>query len=604
MNIKLIPFNISDRSSKTINSNKKSFEFTIEKIISQTEKRSVNLVKKDNEYYIMKIIKNYIYKSGKIHELKNILTNLQNPYVINYYSLYIENGSLYIITEYIKDGMNFTELIKENNKKNKFLSEEIIWEYLRQSLDGLLYLNKINNITNINIKPNNLLITKKGKLKIYNLDENDIKINENKDLGSYDIQILGKTFSYLMSNKLPEINEDKNMNIVLPEIYSEDLRKIISSFITFPTPIKKALPDVMTQFSYKYFKITSIFTILQCLLSIPPLICFFENGVEKYIKYDEDNKDEKYVITSFIKNFYNLIKQPNFDFENIKTECLKLRILMYNSSEGMTSIPEAEPKTFLTNLLTMMHNELNRYIDNSNKGGYNNINDINTDEDDKDNDNNIEVIMPQSTIFNKIKEFNGKYRSKISEIFYYLEKTIHECSKCNNIINYFCNIKYKCDLDPDNTSTYLNKNSVNITDLFRHYRKKRLYNAIEYCPNCGERIKQVFYTKIFYNSPLSIILVLNNSNKHIQIDEEINIQEFVEMKDISIVNYKLYGAVFSENYVYEDKYYINYISISKKENNEWIYFNGNSIKSGNFKNIINNIYQNNKKLEMLFYSRN
>ena len=99
-------------------------------------------------------------------------------------------------------------------------------------------------------------------------------------------------------------------------------------------------------------------------------------------------------------------------------------------------------------------------------------------------------------------------------------------------------------------------------------------------------------------------MVLNNSNKHIQIDEEINIQEFVEMKDISIVNYKLYGAVFSENYVYEDKYYINYISISKKENNEWIYFNGNSIKSGNFKNIINNIYQNNKKLEMLFYSRN
>jgi len=609
-------FFLSDRTNKIKNSDNELSKFIIEKVITKRERSSVNLVKKNNEYYIMKIIENYNYKSeNQILELNNILTNLQNPYVINYHTLFKENGNLYIITEYIKDGKNFLDLIKENIKKNKLISEIIIWDYLRLSLNGLLHLNKINNITHINIKPNNLLITKEGNLKIYNLDINKIKINENKDFESYDTKMLGETFYYLMSNKLPKINDDKNINIELPKIYSEDLRKIINSFITSPTPIQKAFTDFNTKFS-KYFKITSIFTILQCLLSIPPLICFFENGVEKYIKYDEDNKYKKYVIFSCIKSYYNLIKQQEIDFEKIKIECKKLKFLIYNTPESMTCVPEVEPNNFLTYLLTTMHNELNRYIDNSKKDGYNNINDINSYEDDEENGNNIEAIKPQSIIFNKIEKFTEKYRSKISEIFYYLEKTIYECSKCKNIINNFCDINYKCDLYPDDAATFLQKinlniigqfNHLNINDLFKHYRKKRLYEGNEYCPYCENRIKLVYHTKIFYNSPLSLILVFNHNNKHkIQIDEEINIQEFVEMKEISKVNYKLYGAVFSEEYGYEDKNFINYISIYKKGNNKWIYFNGNSIENDpyTFKNIINIIYQNNKKLKMLFYSRN
>ena len=119
------------------------------------------------------------------------------------------------------------------------------------------------------------------------------------------------------------------------------------------------------------------------------------------------------------------------------------------------------------------------------------------------------------------------------------------------------------------------------------------------CQNCGTVIKDVNLKKIFYTSPRNLILNISSFNEDkykLTIDEFINIKDFVERADISIVNYKLIGAIFIEKNQDERKY----ISICRNiqlNDSSWLYFNGNSIQKCTF----NEIY-NHKRLEMLFYT--
>ena len=56
--------------------------------------------------------------------------------------------------------------MKKNIQQKKQIEEKIIWILLIQSLDELLYLNKIRKIVHRDIKPNNLLLDMNGYLKI------------------------------------------------------------------------------------------------------------------------------------------------------------------------------------------------------------------------------------------------------------------------------------------------------------------------------------------------------------------------------------------------------------------------------------------------------
>ena len=57
-----------------------------------------------------------------------------------------------------------------------------------------------------------------------------------------------------------------------------------------------------------------------------------------------------------------------------------------------------------------------------------------------------------------------------------------------------------------------------------------------------------------------------NENKYkLNIDEFINLKEFIERKDISKVNYRLIGGIFTEKKENENK---KYVSITKHQNGE------------------------------------
>ena len=167
-------------------------------------------------------------------------------------------------------------------------------------------------------------------------------------------------------------------------------------------------------------------------------------------------------------------------------------------------------------------------------------------------------------------------------------------------IEYSTTINLACIFFPYRASLHLKQKDINIIDLFKHYRKKRLFlDENKNCPYCEKNQKDINTTKIFYTSPLNLILELEynerDENKFkLNIDELINLQEFIERKDISKVNYRLVGAIFIEKIENENK---KYVSITKHQNGAWYYFDGESIKISSLNDLINHT-----KVQVLVYS--
>lgn len=83
--------------------------------------------------------------------------DINNKHIIKYYTCWQEEHTLYIQYEACEYG-NITSLMKEYNNK---LPEKIIIELLLQVCDALNVLHK-NNYVHLDIKPDNILIYKKG----------------------------------------------------------------------------------------------------------------------------------------------------------------------------------------------------------------------------------------------------------------------------------------------------------------------------------------------------------------------------------------------------------------------------------------------------------
>ena len=614
-----------DKGNKKVNVGGKLSDFIVERELGKGNFGSVKLVtsKITHKLYAMKEIKSTRYNSEEtcreVEKEIKLLENLDHPNVITYFSSFRENGDFYIITEYINGG-SLENLLKKNNAHGKLIEEKLLWILLIQSLSGLLYLHENQKIIHRDIKPDNLLIDQGGNLKISdfgisakNTDfANELYKFHNTMRGPIpfmapevglglqydfksDLYMLGLTFFFLMSNKLPEKKVDigpqvltfKDKEAKLPETYSETLRnfilKLLSDQENRPTT-KRAYSECITLYSFKYLKITSICAGLQCLWSLPSFNQYFKGGrIQTYIDQDENTENKKYITTkSFRETFVN-INPTNFNYESAKAECLKLRLLLYTSQTKILIKPEIVIDNFISDVLIKIHNELNKPI-----------------KDKEPKEKKVNELNEQEVLNNVIEFYSKKFRSKISDIFFFLSKIVHECPECQSIVRYSCQIIFICGLYPDRASSYLNKTNLNIIDLFKHYRKKRLYkNEAINCQKCGKIQKNINETKIFYTSPYNLILSVTCSNEEkykLTIDENINLSEFIERKDVSKVNYKLVGAIFTEKKEGKER---EYVSFTKKEDGNWIYYNGKTIQNSSFNDLAKH-----KQLQMLFYSSN
>ena len=307
--------------------------------------------------------------------------------------------------------------------------------------------------------------------------------------------------------------------------------------------------------------------------------------MQNIINIDKDNNYTNYLVSKIFKAALFHCDPTNFNFELVNIECLKLRLILFEKKDEINKNIEINLFDFIRGLLLNLHDELNNEIKKNDEPG---SNDINIEED--NNNENIDYTNEQSVLSSCAKDYFGIYRSKISEQFYFVNKTIIECPECQNIIKYSTTIVFACSLYPYRASIYLKKNEININDLFKHFRKKRLFlDENINCQYCGKIQKDANRTNMFYNSPLNLIVQLRydikDENKFkVNIDELINMQEFVERKDISKWNYRLVGAIFEEKKENENR---KYVSINKNENGQWYYFNGDSIQISSLNNLIN-----------------
>ena len=482
-----------DKGGKKVKVGSKLSDFTIVKKLGEGHFGSVCLVssKITKKLYAMKEIKSGRYQSEnqrlEVEKEIQLLENLHHPHVITYFTSFRENNNFYIVTEYINGG-SLEDLLKKNIYQGKLIDERTIWDLLVQSLSGLLYLHENKKIIHRDIKPDNILLDFEGRLKISDFGVSAIKSEEVEDLvrchytvrgpidfmapemamgGSYDfksdIYMLGLTFFIMMSNQMPEkkitigpiMIPVRNKDAKLPESYSETLRKFVLKLLNPPDErpsTRKAYFEAISYFTCKYLRVTSIGSTLQCLLSIPSIGPYFRSEkVQTYIDADQNNENRKYVVTKVFKDAMLHSEPSNYNFELFRIECLKLRILLYANNDNSNKYTEIPIFDFVPDLLTVLHKELNKEIINSQQPTSKSMNfesNINKIED-------IDWTNEQSVINAAVQLFANKYRSKITDQFFYLSKSCHECPECQRIIKYSCTISCVCSMRPDRAALYL-----------------------------------------------------------------------------------------------------------------------------------------------------
>jgi serine/threonine protein kinase len=617
--------NYLNKERKKINVGTKLSDFIIIKNLGQGNFSTVKLVtsKLTNKYYAMKEIKSKYCKTKRnlsmIEKEIKLLQSLNHPNVIKYYSSFRADDNYYIITEYLSNG-SLESLLKKNRQNGKLIEERIIWSLLIQTLNGLLYLHETKKIIHRDIKPDNLLLDSKGKLKILDFGVSAIKsetveellkchgtvagpiqfmsaemaLGDKYDFKS-DIYMLGLTFFFLMSNTMPERKivlgplyiPVINKNAKLPLSYSEHLRNFIESLLKKENErpsTKEAFYKAINYYISKYIKITSIISLMNCLYSIPEINNYIlGESISKKLEEDKVNNTNKYIITKVFKEALSSINSLTLS-KNLKISCIKLKnLLQPKKFEDKKEGDEIELESLFQNLIISLHEELNKA-----KGDINNYKkDI------------IEPTNKNEVIQSEVCKFTTYYRSRISDQFYYLSIIEEQCFYCQKPVKYTCCINNVIEVFPDRTAIYVCKKDITVLDMFRHYNKKRSYsNVNRICSFCKKGVDHVYKTEMFYTTPPIFILEIKNSNEtdfNLKINENINIQEFVERKDVSKVKYYLVGAIFREKNM---NGHMKYISITRT-NDGWVFYNGESLKKCSF-----NILEKLKNLKMLFYSSN
>jgi hypothetical protein len=371
----------------------------------------------------------------------------------------------------------------------------------------------------------------------------------------------------------------------LPDVYSDALKSFINTLLKpsdqRPTT-SEAYYNAIGYYSIKYLQTTSICSTLLCFNSILPINQYFKGEkVKNFILSDEANNTENYIITKIVKEAIDATHPSKFNYQNARLECLKLRMSIYADKDRMESSTEIDLNNFVSQLLPLLHKELNKY-----KGEVHPIGSSNEL-------NETEAIKKMA------EQFVTEYRSKISDHFYYLTKMVENCVKCNKIIKYYCIINSLCAMYPQKTAELVKSKKITVLDMFKHYGKVRNYDTKTFCRFCQKEVESVNRTKVFYTSPLNFILEIcydDESKFNLKIDQQIDISNYVERKDVSKMKYNLVGAIFTEKDKNDN---IVYVSISKLVDGGWVYFNGSSIQTCKFDKL-----QKHPNLQMLFYSSN
>jgi serine/threonine protein kinase len=418
-----------------------------------------------------------------------------------------------------------------------------------------------------------------------------------------DIYMLGLTYFIFMSGEMPETKIKQNDNIFialnenasLPDYYSKDVKQFIKELLTVNENERPSARDAfigaLSFYTVKYLKFTSILTVLQCFYAILPMRNYLQSEkVQQIINNDEE--DRSYITTETVKKALYVMNPNRFDYNEIKIQCLRLRLLFYAKEEKLRRLPEIDVISVVEDICNNLHKELNRFKRSyDSMPGYNDLNEENNNKVEIDDSNEEQVIRAAC------KKCQESYRSRISDLIYFIVKTTSQCPQCDKKIKITATFHCAYCLRPERAAAWLGKTKLTICELFRHSCKKRLFYDINlHCKNCNKVQKEIKIFKYFYTCPLNLILAFNYSNEDkfiLEKEEFIDLSEFVERKDINSPKYRLIGAIFTE----KDNDVTKYVSYTRDSNGLWKYFNGKTYENSSLTDL-----QNHKRIEALFYT--
>eukprot|EP01103_Thecamoeba_quadrilineata_P009132 TRINITY_DN18848_c0_g1_i1.p1 TRINITY_DN18848_c0_g1~~TRINITY_DN18848_c0_g1_i1.p1 ORF type:complete len:459 (+),score=64.25 TRINITY_DN18848_c0_g1_i1:77-1378(+) len=220
----------------------------------------------DSQLYAIKKTKYpFRSKTARNKALQEAITALQlesskpSPHCVRCYKAWEEDGHLYIQTEYCEKGT-----LKSYMEKGDTISEPQIWKFIAEITMGLKHLHG-NGLLHLDIKPENIFLSRDGTLKIGDFgltvlsdnwedQEGDgrylaLEILNGEATYASDIFSLGATIFELSTNlALPTNGEiwhalrGGGVEVHLPTSLSPDLRYLIVNMM-HPSPSKRPTAD-------------------------------------------------------------------------------------------------------------------------------------------------------------------------------------------------------------------------------------------------------------------------------------------------------------------------------------------------------------------------
>ena len=515
--------------------------------------------KQDNKQYAMKSVNiNNLKDKEKLSSLNEIriLSSLNHQNIIGYKEAFFDSKTktLNIIMEYAEEG-DLRKKIKENLKKHLHFTEDTIWDWIIQILEGLKYLHD-NKIMHRDLKSANIFISKNGILKLGDLNVSiitkmgmaktrtgtpyycspeiwkDLPYDYKSDIWSvgciiYELCMLKPPFRGTNLKKLYQ-NVIRGNYMPIIYYYSDDIRNIVSKMLVVD-PAKRVTVDEL----------------LMSDILKKRILKARQNIITKEVKMGKKSRKV---------NFMETIKLPR-NFKEINSKLPKKK---YKVEKEMMDNDEYE--TMKATFFQEFQNTMKK--NNGNLMNNNFFDDENGNNKNKDNNENI--MINRQLVNNN----NNMVRNNNNE---YLNKKINNYNQNNNIYDFANKINYKAKNENEERKVVNenreNRKYINNYIISNDYLNNKNFDKINQYRKPEENN---YNNNIYkYNEPEKINISNNKRNNQINISE--NNLNIINNKYNQNDNIKIYNNKYMNNNINNiDKNYNinkNYNYYQNKDNN-------------------------------------